>query len=91
MPDAANAPTKYARTYLRQVWPRPATILVPDVALTDVAGQYDDLLGRLKHSGLAVPHEVSPAARVQPTLPVGRGAVETVFASWWSTGARGTE
>jgi hypothetical protein len=42
-----------------QVWPRPATILVPDVALTDVAGQYDDLLGRLKRSGLAVPHEVS--------------------------------
>jgi hypothetical protein len=39
-----------------QVWPRPTAILVPDVALTDVASQYDDLLGGLEDSGLAVPH-----------------------------------
>src|SRR5437762_5153018 len=32
-----------------------------------------------------------PGARVQPTLAAGRGAVETVSASWLSTGARGTE
>jgi hypothetical protein len=39
-----------------QVWPRPTAILVPDVTFTDVASQYDDLLGGLKDSGLAVPH-----------------------------------
>ena len=39
-----------------QVWPRPTAILVPDVTFTDVASEYDDLLGRLEDSGLAVPH-----------------------------------
>jgi hypothetical protein len=39
-----------------QVRPRPAAILVPDVTFTDVASQYDDRLGGLEDSGLAVPH-----------------------------------
>jgi hypothetical protein len=39
-----------------QVWPRPTAVLVPDVTFTDVASQYDDLLGGLEDSGLAVPH-----------------------------------
>jgi hypothetical protein len=39
-----------------QVWPRPTAILVTDVTFTDVASEYDDLLGGLKDSGLAVPH-----------------------------------
>ena len=39
-----------------QVWPRPTAVLVPDVTFTDVASQYDDLLGGLEDSGLAVSH-----------------------------------
>jgi hypothetical protein len=39
-----------------QVWPRPTAVLVPDVTFTDVASQYDYLLGGLEDSGLAVPH-----------------------------------
>ncbi len=39
-----------------QVWPRPTAILVPDVTFTHVASQYDDLLGGLEDSGLAIPH-----------------------------------
>jgi hypothetical protein len=39
-----------------QVWPRPTAVLVPDVTFTDVASQYDDLLGGLEDSGLAIPH-----------------------------------
>jgi hypothetical protein len=39
-----------------QVWPRPTAVLVSDITFTDVASQYDDLLGGLEDSGLAVPH-----------------------------------
>jgi hypothetical protein len=39
-----------------QVWPRPTAVLVADVTFTDIASQYDDLLGGLEGSGLAVPH-----------------------------------
>jgi hypothetical protein len=39
-----------------QVWPRSTAILVPDVTFTDVASQYDDLLGGLEDSGLAIAH-----------------------------------
>jgi hypothetical protein len=39
-----------------QVRPRPTAILVADVTLTDVTSQYDDRLGGLEDSGLAVPH-----------------------------------
>jgi hypothetical protein len=39
-----------------QVCARPTAILVPDVTLTDITSQYDDLLGGLEDSGLAVPH-----------------------------------
>ena len=39
-----------------QVCARPTAVLVPDVTLTDVTSDYDDLLGGLEDSGLAVPH-----------------------------------
>lgn len=39
-----------------QVWPRPTAVFVSDITFTDVASQYDDLLGGLEDSGLAVPH-----------------------------------
>jgi hypothetical protein len=40
---------------------------------------------------LRYPTPVSGAARMQLTLAAGRGAVETVAASWLSTGAGGTK
>jgi hypothetical protein len=44
-----------------------------------------------KSPALRYPTQVSGAARMQPTLAAGRGAVETVAASWLSTGAGGTK
>jgi hypothetical protein len=39
-----------------QVWSRLTASLVPAVPFTDVASQYDDLLGGLEGSALAIPH-----------------------------------
>src|SRR2546427_1390931 len=55
-----------------------------------IVGYHPDLRRRaaVRLSGA---HQASGAARVRPTLAGGRGALETVSASWLSTGARGTE